>query len=758
MQPRHSIFALTVLIFCLCTVAFAVGGSSSAGNHNTNNADKQHINPTQDTVFTVAPITQNSDRTSFLSWWVHLHDSNEYTEIEDSSVIAFAPEVPRDLARIFKTVGTDSGKNAGLLPVLLLTAISICTGFLVAFAVERVGRKELAQFEKITSPDNGIATALWSSIIHNIPALASVILMALSSTIVFSLFAEKQTVEARMLFQIILGTVLIIRICSIVSRVIFAPGDKRLRSLAIDDSLAKPISYAFSISSSFALVGSLVIYFIKDLGALDQTVSWVIIIMGSAVIAVLTYLVLYLRKPIANSQHCTIQRDNENCLKEHLATYWHVPTLFYLLVVWLVWIGQELVGTTTNYDQLITNLLIVPFYFLLRHAGRVLISSVVYSLGLSTKNDNQIVNETDGAVNEHESSGHLENIVSKSHFVFRVILFASLASWLLSSWGYTLPFAATAVKAFIESLVTVALAIVCWRVVSSYITKKIEEATSDTSIKDESSDDEFGKSTVRGRSYTLLPVARKVLGSILVIMVILIVLDSFGINIGPLLAGAGVIGIAVGFGARKLVADILSGFFFLLDDAFRVGEYIQTGSIRGTVESISLRNVMLRHHLGMLQIVPHSDLGAVTNYMRGGIVIKFRLEFPYNTDIDKVRRIIKKVGQAMLEDEEYGNDFINPLKSQGVYEISNSVMVIRAKFTAKPGKQFLIKREAYRRLSEAFSSNGLDYAHRKIIVDYPDDHSSSSNNENKHKAGAAAIMTTEIDQQEKLEKENRDQY
>lgn len=250
-------------------------------------------------------------------------------------------------------------------------------------------------------------------------------------------------------------------------------------------------------------------------------------------------------------------------------------------------------------------------------------------------------------------------------------------------------------------------------------------------------------------AHTLLPMVRKLLGSILMVMVVLIVVSSLGVDIGPLLAGAGFLGLAVGFGAQKLVSDILSGFFFLLDDAFRVGEYIQARKIRGTVEAITLRNVMLRHHLGMLQVVPHSDLGSVTNFMRGGIVIKFPLEFSYDTDIDKVRKIIKKVGQVMLDDEEIGDDFILPLKSQGVYEITNSVMVIRVKFTAKPGKQFVIKREAFRRLTEALNAKGIFYAHRKMIVDIPGNNPQGViDEETKNKmlqAGAAAVLSVEVD-------------
>jgi small-conductance mechanosensitive channel len=200
-------------------------------------------------------------------------------------------------------------------------------------------------------------------------------------------------------------------------------------------------------------------------------------------------------------------------------------------------------------------------------------------------------------------------------------------------------------------------------------------------------------------------------------MVTMIILSSLGINIGPLLAGAGVVGLAIGFGAQKLVADVLSGLFFLMDDAFRMGEYIEAGGISGVVEALTLRNVMLRHHRGMLQIVPYSELGSVTNYMRGGIVVKFSLQFPYDTDIDKVRKVIKKVGKKMLLDPEFGNDILKPVKSQGVREVGDSVMTIRVKFTAKPGAHFVIRREAFRRITEALEAKGIHYAHRKVIVE-----------------------------------------
>ncbi|NNF46715.1 MAG: mechanosensitive ion channel family protein, partial [Desulfofustis sp.] len=431
-------------------------------------------------------------------------------------------------------------------------------------------------------------------------------------------------------------------------------------------------------------------------------------------------------------------------------------SLIYLLLVWFFWIGKQLTGTGGRDSTFLASILIVPLFFVLNYVGRLIINASVESLGLGQISDDEFSEDADDAFKTEEREDKKRKISQRVHQVFKIVLITVLLIWFLSLWGMSIPFAGAALNAVFDSLVAVALALVAWRFASSYIARKLEEAEPEEEQKEEDVDDEFGGAAQRGRSYTLLPMLRKVTGTVLVVMVLLIVISSLGVNIAPLLAGAGVVGLAVGFGAQKLVSDVLSGFFFLLDDAFRVGEYIQAGSIKGTVEAITLRNVMLRHHRGMLQVVPHSDLGAITNYMRGGIVIKFNLEFPYDTEIDKVRKIIKKVGIAMLEDEELGDDFILPVKSQGVSEITNSVMVIRVKFTAKPGKQFVIKREAFRRITEALNAKNIYYAHRKVIVDLPEDARSDIQDgqasQQALKAGAAAASAIQAEKQQQQEK------
>ncbi len=236
-------------------------------------------------------------------------------------------------------------------------------------------------------------------------------------------------------------------------------------------------------------------------------------------------------------------------------------------------------GLKVRNGSFLISLFIVPIFIVLSYMGRAVIRAIIDSLGLSAKIIPERMLTEDEAAAEQELIARKNALEAKSYFIFRIVLAMALITWTLSLWGYDIPFAGRAMSAIFESLVTIALALMVWRFASSYIARKIEEATPEVPEGEEDDDNEFGGAAPTGRSHTLLPVVRKVLGSFLVVMVILTVLSSLGVNIAPLLAGAGVLGLAVGFGAKTLVSDVISGFFFLLDDAFRVGEYIQAGSI-----------------------------------------------------------------------------------------------------------------------------------------------------------------------------------
>jgi small-conductance mechanosensitive channel len=188
------------------------------------------------------------------------------------------------------------------------------------------------------------------------------------------------------------------------------------------------------------------------------------------------------------------------------------------------------------------------------------------------------------------------------------------------------------------------------------------------------------------------------------------VLSSMGVEIGPLIAGAGVVGVAVGFGAQTLVKDIISGVFYLLDDAFRVGEYIQSGSYKGVVESFSLRSVKLRHHRGPLYTVPFGELGAIQNMSRDWVIDKLSINVTFDTDLDKAKKLIKQIGKDLAADPEFGPNLIEPLKMQGVEQFGDFAIQIRMKMMTKPGQQFTIRRRAYAMIKKAFDANGIRIA------------------------------------------------
>ena len=231
--------------------------------------------------------------------------------------------------------------------------------------------------------------------------------------------------------------------------------------------------------------------------------------------------------------------------------------------------------------------------------------------------------------------------------------------------------------------------------------------------------DEIARS---GRLRTLLPIFRNALAVFIGVVAVLTILSGLGVQIMPLIAGAGIFGVAIGFGSQTLVKDVLSGVFYMLDDAFRVGEYIQSGSYKGTVESFSLRSVRLRHHRGPVFTVPFGDLGAVQNMSRDWVMEKIVMTVTYNSDVELARKLIKKIGQELAEDPEFKASTIQPLKMQGVDSFGESGIVLRMKLMTKPGEQFGIKRKAFVMIKKAFDDNGIKLAVPTVQVSGGEDH------------------------------------
>ncbi|SDO75693.1 mechanosensitive ion channel family protein [Desulforhopalus singaporensis] len=660
------------------------------------------------------------------------------------------PGVSDDLYRTLLTLSS-SGTVRGIYVNMLWIVFFISAGF----AVEQIGRRMLfyGRFRinrEELDPHLPKGKRLQASVIHILPDLICLVIFFGISCLSFTLFGPTQNTPVYLTFLALLLTITSTRAIYSGSLILFAPDVPEFRFVTLKSKTARAWSNITTVAAGYMISVLMFLALIQKLGAGEKTVQLLYLGFATLLLGAIGASCIVYRTKVKKHLFSSDQKNKETLwVLEQLGAVWHILALLYLALLWVLLVNSITLPQNGTRAAFMFSVFAFPLWL----AGdRIVQRVVLYGVTLLKIHQEQYQEsaDTEEIVRQREDG---KKIYLRIRKYARTGLAAIVAILLAGLWDFRIPFISRLAAIALDSLIIIAIALTCWHLINTWIAKRLQ----DSLVEEESAvDDEWGAGPPKGRAETLLPIIRKFVAIALTVMVTMTILSATGINIGPLLAGAGVIGLAVGFGAQKLVSDILSGFFYLLDDSFRVGEYLTAGSVSGTVESITLRNLMLRHHRGMLQIIPHSELGAITNYMRGGIVVKFNLDFPYDTDIDKVRKIIKKVGIAMLDDEEMGKDFIRPVKSQGVREITNSVMTIRVKFTAKPGSHFVIRREAFKRITEALQAKGIEYAHRKVIVDIPGldnaDKVSSLSGETREKiingAGAAAFAKSGPDQKQ----------
>lgn len=314
-------------------------------------------------------------------------------------------------------------------------------------------------------------------------------------------------------------------------------------------------------------------------------------------------------------------------------------------------------------------------------------------------------------------SGHISwvRFVQRSVAAAAALAIAILLAqvWLVQEFAVFAPEVWLSVRrSLVTAAVTLFVGYVAWRYLHHWTEVRLRAAGA--GLGPGSEDDGTHPAS---RLTTVLPMLRVLAGITILVVAVLLALSQLGIEITPLLAGAGVFGLALSFGSQALVRDIVSGVFFMFDDAFRVGEYIDTGKLKGTVEMLSLRSVRLRHQNGQVHTIPYGQLSAITNYSRDWQTVKFNLRLARDTDIEKVRKAVKQLGQQMLEDPDLGREFLQPLKLQGVAEIADNALIVRLKFTARPLKPSWVQRESLKRLYRLFGEKGIEFASNAVRVE-----------------------------------------
>ncbi len=224
----------------------------------------------------------------------------------------------------------------------------------------------------------------------------------------------------------------------------------------------------------------------------------------------------------------------------------------------------------------------------------------------------------------------------------------------------------------------------------------------------------------RMREDTLISILSALLKVTLWIFGSMLILAQLGVNIGPLIAGASVAGIAIGFGAQAIVKDFVSGIFIILENQYRVGDVITLAGMTGTVEEITVRQTILRDVNGNKHFIPNGQIGVTTNLTMDYSNLVLNIDISYDADIKQVKKVIDRVGKELSRDPQFDNIIIEPPKFLRIAEFGAHAVIIRISGKLKPGNQWQIAGEMRLRLKDAFGRNKIEIPYQQLVIHQKD--------------------------------------
>ncbi|WP_150523000.1 mechanosensitive ion channel family protein [Roseibium sediminis] len=539
--------------------------------------------------------------------------------------------------------------------------------------------------------------------------ILSICLFAATASLIYFVFFD-ESAKNRLAFVFYLVPICLFWFATAFLTAFYSPGNERLRLPSFTNDQALNLFATMLIAVGFGAFAFFTCALINTLGV-SGPVHDLFLVTVTGIAALLMSLSFALNRA-AIEQDLNVGPSRS---RSRFARYWAGFLIALPPLVWALLVIMELIGDAVPYGAGLLTLLLAGVY---PHIDALLVRSE-----LDLQQDK-----------ERGFSYALINTLRPLGAALIAIVF--LASWHL--------FAVAGLSeddnglrqywnTLVNSLFYILVGLSLWNFSNIYISQQIEKEDALSGNADDLGEMEIG-GTGLSRTRTLLPLIKRAIQALVIATVSMAILTAAGVDIAPVLAGAGVVGLAIGFGSQTLVRDIVSGAFFLIDDAVRIGEYIDTGSVKGVVERMSVRSLQLRHHRGAVHTIPFGEIQTLTNYSRDWAIMKLRFTVPFDTDLEKVRKLLKKAGQELSEKEDIKDDFLQPFKAQGAVEASDYGFVISTKFMSKPGKQFVIRRHAFATVQKVFEANGIQFARPTISV------SSNSAKDDPETEGAAGLL------------------
>jgi small-conductance mechanosensitive channel len=609
-------------------------------------------------------------------------------EAEAVSDVSMAPDVWSALSREWRSFdreGSATGVFVDIGWVALAAAVALITGNLVTRLARRRPRRRIA-----ARADGPHLVDLFRLIASDLAGLA--VFYAVFSAMQRHVLPQVGVTEVLAFFA---ANVLIRwRVFVVINQTILRPSDPAARLIDISDAEAGSLSRFMSIAvlAIILLVG----FGRYGLADEDSGAPHVIGLINAVLVCGIYVLILYRSRAAAEA----LIRGRRSggviaVLRDGLASAWMTFALLLVAGLFVFFVAGLSLGLLSYYHAVMSTLGVLFVVIVLdRLTERVW----------------------------HDSEGPARAVRSLQartvHRILRataLVVAATVLSWI---WTRTIEMSDAAADVAMRSVgaavATLFIAFIAWELVRLAIDRHLFDGASGPSLPGAGDDDE--EIAPASRLQTVLPLLRAAFAVVIGVIAALIVLSRLGVDTAPLIAGAGVFGLAVSFGSQSLVRDIISGLFYMWDDAFRVGEYIDTGRLKGTVETLGIRSVKLRHQNGPLHTIPYGQLGAVTNLSRDYATIKFNLRLEPGTDIELVRKTTKQLGIAMQDNPEMAGEIILPLKLQGVAEVADNALVLRFKFTARPVKPSWVQREYLKRIVQEFAEKHIKFASGAMMI------------------------------------------
>jgi moderate conductance mechanosensitive channel len=494
------------------------------------------------------------------------------------------------------------------------------------------------------------------------------------------------------------------------ARMLFSPASSHLRLLPVTDETA-----AYATIWLRRIVVTLVTSYAVAEAGLQFGLPWSAYdtILRIALLLVTFFLVIIilqnrqtvsdlLRAPeLAEGEEPDRTRRFFRMLRDRVADIWHLVAIAWLMAAWGVW--------ALEVEQGFWRLLKVSF-------STILILSVAKIADMAmrrlVKRAFRITPELSTRYPGLEARANRYLPILKGSASLAVAGTALL--FLLESWGLEAfawfghgKLGNRLVSSLVSIALTITLALVIWEGINAAIQRHLDRLSRDA------------KAAQSARVRTLLPMLRTALLAMILIFVVLSVLTEIGVNVAPLIAGAGVVGIAVGFGSQRLVQDVITGIFLLFEDAVAVGDVVQLGGLNGVVEQLSIRSIKLRAVDGSLHIIPFSAVTSVTNQTRDFAFAVIDVNVDYREDTDQVSEALREIAIEMRQDPRWRPVIRDDLDVMGVDRLGDSGVVIRVRLKTEPSQRWAVAREMNRRIKRRFDELGIEipYPHQKLVME-----------------------------------------